>query len=547
MCASRADACDGCHTYLVVPRLLIAVLAFVTACEGTLSTSRVREVDPEIAVQSGARRLSQTEVDNTLRDLLGDDTAPATRFLLEDEYAPFDNDYTLQQASGALINAVEVLANDVAQRLVADTARRDAIVPCTPSGPTDETCFRAFLEGFLPRALRRATDDTDIDRYLPLLDFATENVPDMNINFYTAVELAVSATLQDPEFLYRVEQGTSGSGGVFALGDYEIASRMSYLLWGSMPDDALFAAADAGLLTSATDRRAQADRMLGDPKARAQLQRFHAMWLGYRSIPQSAELVSAFNRETGTLIDRVIFDEPGSYLRLFTMGETFVDDALADHYGLPRPDGGQGWVSYAGTDRSGILGHGSLLGAFSKFTDTSPTQRGILVRERLMCQPVPPPPPTIDVDQPPGEGNDDACKYERYAQHRDQSSSCAGCHSLMDPIGFGLENFDIAGRYREYDDGRPECTIDGIGEVSEVGSFSGPAELAGLLVDNQLIDVCAIEHFITFALGREPREQEGALVDNLATSFRDSGHDLRAFLLDLVASERFAARAEENL
>ena len=125
------------------------------------------------------------------------------------------------------------------------------------------------------------------------------------------------------------------------------------------------------------------------------------MWLGYRSIPHTPELVDAFNRETSALIDRVILDEPGSYLRMFTMDETFVDDSLADHYGLPRPADGEGWVSYEGTGRAGILGHGSLLAAFSKFEDTSPTQRGILVRTRFMCEDVPRPPPNVDADQPP--------------------------------------------------------------------------------------------------------------------------------------------------
>jgi len=529
----------------------VVALASLVSCSGQIGRSTDSgppAVDPILAVESGARRLSQAELDNTLRDLLGESSAPAARLLNEDEFRPFDNDYTIQQASEALITSLEALAEEVADGAIGDPDRRAALVPCTPASGGDEACFRAFLDSFLSRALRREVTAQDIDAYMPLLAFASEDNAAVNNDFYTAAQLAVTAALQDPEFLYRVERGTPGNTpGLLELDGYEIASRMSYLLWASMPDDALFAAAGAGSLESAQGRRAEALRMLADPKARDQLHRFHSMWLGYRSIPHSAELVAAFNRETSALIDRVILDEPGSYLRLFTMDETFVDDSLADHYGLPRPTDGEGWVSYEGTGRAGILGHGSLLAAFSKFEDTSPTQRGILVRTRFMCENVPRPPPNVDADQPPQGAMDAVCKYERYAEHRDQSSSCASCHSLVDPIGFGLENYDVAGRYREHDDGLPECVIDGSGEIVDVGSFSGPAELSRLLVDNDYVDACAVQQFLTFALGRSTSSYEQELLHEMVESFRSGQHDFKAFIVDFIASERFARRAQERL
>lgn len=532
--------------------VLTVLTAALIACSAEIGQRGESEgppaVDPLLAIESGARRLSQAELDNTLRDLLGEDTAPATRLLNEDEFRPFDNDYTIQQASDALITSLEALAEEVAGRTLADPSKRAALVPCTPASADDEPCFRAFLDSFLPRALRRAVTADDVEPYVPLLAFASENNAAVDNDFYTAVELAVSAALQDPEFLYRVEQGTpTNTPGLLVLDGYEIASRMSYLLWASMPDGPLFAAAAAGTLGSPDGRRAEAVRMLDDAKARTQLHRFHAMWLGYRSIPLTPELVAAFNRETSALIDRVILDEPGSYLRLFTMGETFVDDALADHYGLPRPTNGEGWVSYEGTGRAGILGHGSLLAAFSKFEDTSPTQRGILVRTRLMCEEVPRPPPDVDTDQPPQGAMDALCKYDRYAEHRDQSTSCAGCHSLVDPIGFGLENYDIAGRYREHDEGLPECLIEGSGEITGLGTFSGPAELSKLLVENGYVDACAVRQFLTFAFGRPTTSYETALAQEMVESLRTGQHDLKAFIVDFIASDRFARRAEERL
>jgi hypothetical protein len=526
-------------------------LASLLSCSGQIGRSRDSgppAVDPILAVESGARRLSQAELDHTLRDLLGEDSAPAARLLNEDEFRPFDNDYTIQQASEALIASLEALAEEVAVRAFGDAGRRAELVPCTPEGGGDEPCFREFLDSFLRRALRREVTAQDIDAYMPLLAFASEDNAAVDNDFYTAAQLAVTAALQDPEFLYRVEQGTPGNTpGLLELDGYEIASRMSYLLWASMPDDALFDAAGAGSLESPQGRRAEALRMLADPKARNQLHRFHSMWLGYRSIPHSPELVAAFNRETSALIDRVVLDEPGSYLRLFTMDETFVDDSLADHYGLPRPPDGEGWVSYEGTGRAGILGHGSLLAAFSKFEDTSPTQRGILVRTRFMCENVPRPPPNVDADQPPQGAMDAVCKYDRYAEHRDQSTSCASCHSLVDPIGFGLENYDIAGRYREHDDGLPECVIEGSGEIVDVGSFSGPGELSRLLVDNDYVDACAVQQFLTFALGRPTSAYEQELLQEMVESFRSGQHDFKAFVVDFIASERFARRAQERL
>jgi hypothetical protein len=537
----------------------VIALAALTACTGDIGhtggpgggtggTAGPPSVDPLLAMESGARRLTQAELDNTLRDLLGEDTGPAARLLNEDEFRPFDNDYTIQQASEALITSLEVLAEDVAERAVNDPGRLAALVRCTPASAGDEQCYRQFLDTFLPRALRRPATAEDINAYLPLLAFASEDNAAVENDFYTAIELAIAAALQDPELLYRVERGTPGSEpGLLELNGHEIANRMSYLLWATMPDDALFAAAAEGALDTPDGRRIEALRMLDDPKARGQLHRFHAMWLGYRSIPHSPELVAAFNRETSALIDRVVLDEPGSYMRLFTMDETFVDDALADHYGLPRPPDGEGWVSYEGTGRAGILGHGALLAAFGKFEDTSPTQRGILIRTRLMCEEVPRPPPDVDADQPPGGSMGALCKYERYAEHRDQSSSCAGCHSLVDPIGFGLENYDIAGQYREHDDGLPECIIEGSGEIVGVGEFSGPGELSELLVENEYVDACAVEQFLTFALGRETTSYEAALVQEMTASFRSGNHDFKAFIVDFIASDRFARRAEERL
>jgi Protein of unknown function (DUF1588)/Protein of unknown function (DUF1592)/Protein of unknown function (DUF1595)/Protein of unknown function (DUF1585)/Protein of unknown function (DUF1587) len=499
--------------------------------------------EPFTAFDSVARRLSQAEIDNTLRDLLGDTTRPASKFLLEDQYKPYDNDYTVQEASSALIDALEAMAEDVATRMLADPTLRARLVPCTPASAGDAACFRQVVEAFGRSAFRRPLVPAEVDAYLTLLSYATENNPSVGNDFYTAVNLLVRSVLQDPEFLYRIEVGKpAGTPGIFTLDSHEVATRLSYLIWGSLPDDTLRSEADKGVLGNAADRRAAAVRMLGDDRAREQVNRFHGMWLGYRAIPASPALTSAFHGETTALIERVVFEDKLDYLDLFRFGETYVDATLAANYGLPAPAAsGSAWVSYGDTGRAGILSHGSVLAAFSKFSDTSPTQRGIFVLTRLMCQTVGRPPANVNVDQPPGKDTA-LCKYDRYAAHR--TGSCATCHGRMDPIGFGLEKYDIAGRLRDHDEGHPECTIAGQGTLPGGGDFSGPAELGQRLIATDALDACAVKQYLTFAAGHELKAGELTASDTTATHFRDNGRRFQDMMLDFIETDAFALRKE---
>jgi hypothetical protein len=490
------------------------------------------------------RRLSRSELDNSVRDALGDDSSPASTILAEDEYSPFDNDYTLQRASRALIDSLEAFAENVALRAL-DTANRPRNVPCTPTGPDDEACFTQTVEALGRRLFRRALTSAEVTSYLALQAFSTEDNQYVENDFYTGVELVIRSMLQDPEFLYRIEVGTpSSEAGTFALGDNEVATRLSFMLWASTPDDALLDAAAAGRMVDPAGRRAEAERLLGDDRARGTLHRFHAMWLGYRAIPVSADLVTAFNMETTRLIDRTVFDGTDGYLSLFTSTDTYLDETLADHYGLPAPSGGEGWVPYGTSGRAGILSHGSVLAGFGKFSDTSPTQRGIFVQTRLLCNTVLPPPANVNVDEPP-TSTDSECKIDRYAAHRDASTSCAGCHYDLDSIGLGLEAYDMAGRFRTTDDGYPDCPISGDGELPGHGTFNGPGELGQLLVQSGELEQCFVEHLVRYAIGRAVKPEEAGVVSELATAFRNTNYAARELLLDFVASDRFALRREE--
>jgi hypothetical protein len=249
----------------------------------------------------------------------------------------------------------------------------------------------------------------------------------------------------------------------------------------------------------------------------------------------------------------VVSDEGRPWTDVFTSTETYVDAQLAALYGMTPPAAGYAWQSYGTSpetkDRRGILSHGSFLSVAGKFGDTSPTQRGKLIRERLLCQVVPPPPPDVDVDQPPTSPTS-SCKYDRYEAHR-SVGSCAGCHNQIDPVGFGLEAYDQSGRWRAHDNGEPTCTIAGDGfllGVNDDGTplpFNGPGELGDLLVSTGLAETCLITQVYRFAMGHREAEDDFPMIDALAAAFAQHRR-LDELVLGLVSAEAFGYRQEED-
>ena len=516
------------------------VLALVVAC-GQDSVERVSGVG-----EVGARRLSRNEYDNTLRDLLGDESRSGFLKLPEDVLDPFDNDFATQQPSGILVETVETLAFEAAARLMTDPAKRDGVIGCTPNGAADLDCLRSFVVTFGRRALRRPLTTEEVEAYLAFSDLSVEAN-----DFYVGAGMVIAALLQDPEFLYRIERGTPvpGRKGLYRLNDHEVGTRLSYFIWGSTPDDTLLDLADRKQLRTPDQVRSAAERMLADPRARARIDRFHAMWLGYHKLPHSAELTAAMRTETQKLIERVVFEEGRPWADLFTSTETYVDAQLAELYGMPAPAGGAGWVAYSGPgNRAGLLSHASFLSVAGKFGDTSPTQRGKLIRERLMCQVVPPPPPNVNVDEPPQSTPTSTCKIDRYAQHRNDGS-CYDCHNQMDPVGFGLENFDQTGRWRAHDNDDAACTISGEGQLYGIANdpvvFRGPAELGSILIDSGVLEACLVTQLYRFAMGHREARADADMIDTLATSFLET-HRFDALILDLVSAEAFGYRQEEH-
>jgi len=510
-----------------------------TGDEGSGDDGPIPEADAAEVGVSGLRRLSITEYERTVADLTGLQPEAVGEILPIDNLTPFDNDYTTQIPSEPLVKGLEVLAGDIANAVVADPALVGALLPCAPTGPDDAACFDQFITEFGRRALRRKLTDEEVLRYGALLQHGAEAG-----DFNEAVAAGLRLFLQHPELIYRVEIGEAveGQPGVFRLGSYEVATRLSYFLTGSTPQPWLLDAAEAGDLDTREGIADAAAQMLESDAARLTIGRFHALWLGYEKLSHEG-LSGDMHIESQALVERNIFDERTAWTELLTASETYVTAALAEHYGIPAPEGGEGWVSYEESGRAGLLSHGSFLSVGVKFGDTSPTQRGLLVRTRLFCQEIPLPADDlmVDVDEPPG-ADPDACKEERY--YMPNEPACAACHQLMDPIGFGLEQYDASGALRFEEPGKPECEISGNGDFAGVGAFNGPKELGEMAVESGLVEACASRMLYRYATGHfELDEHDEALIERV---LEDQGgtFELFGFVEAYVGSEAFRHRRE---
>jgi Protein of unknown function (DUF1588)/Protein of unknown function (DUF1592)/Protein of unknown function (DUF1595)/Protein of unknown function (DUF1585)/Protein of unknown function (DUF1587) len=513
---------------------------------GVGDTPRGGGTDPQVASEigvSGLRRLSVMEYQRTIFDLLGVEVPTSAELLPQDALTPFDNDFTLQAASEPLIKGVELLAGDLADKVSSSPDLRSKLVDCAPASATDESCFRSFIVKLGRRVMRRPLSETEVTRFVALQQHAVAAG-----DFWVGVAAVLRAFLQHPEFLYRVEIGTpvAGQPGLSQLNDFEVGARLSYFLLGTTPPDWLLDAADAKKLTSKSDVAAAVTQLLSDDRARPRINRFHSMWLGYDKLNRDG-LFGQMHDETNALLARVIFEEKRPWMDVLMSDETFLTPELATHYGLPSPGAQPGWVKYAGSGRLGLLSQGTFLSAVAKFGDSSPTQRGRLVRTRLFCQTIPPPPATlkVDINEPPKTADPNACKHERYYMSREPM--CAGCHGLMDPIGFGLENYDPTGSYRTTEPNRPECPIDGKGDFTGLGSFNGPGELAKLAMASGQVESCVATQLYRFAVGRtDLDDHDDTILTRLATeASAGGGLQLREFILGYVSSDAFLFRREE--
>ncbi len=507
---------------------------------GPLCTGGIADPGP-----APIRRLTRFEYNATVRDLLGDTTEPAKNFPSEEESYGFTNNANVMGVTPVL--AEQYLA--AAEQLAARAVTRPELFPvCNVGARGEAACGRAFIEKFGMRAFRRPLTVDEVNDFQLVFADGLAQTGD----YGGGIRFVVAAMLQSPDFLYRIEFGEADpSANVVPLGGYELASRLSYLFWGSMPDDVLFEAAAAGELSTKEQIEAQARRMLKDPRAERMVAHFHNEWLGLGRVsgilkdvtvyPEfSTELRDDLMKETDAFLKEVFWRD-GTLESFFSAPYTFVNDRLAALYGLPAP-AGSGFVKVDTTSahRLGFLTQGSFLALNAKANQPSPIHRGKFVREKLLCNLLPPPPNNIVIKPP--EVKPGSTSRERFEQHT-KDGTCRQCHQLMDPIGFGFENYDGVGKYRTEEAGKP---VDATGEFIKTtdldGPFVGVPELAKKLGTSEQVADCVVTQWFRFGYGRTETNEDACTMDRLRKSFAAAKHDVRELLIQLALTDSFRYR-----
>ena len=540
-----------------ITSLTLAVLSLV-ACHETQPTTEEELAECE-ALEPGpapVRRLTRVEYNNTVYQLFGDNSQPANTFPADEEAGGFNNQADVLVVSPLLAEHYLSAAEDLAAAHTPDLMQQ---LPNCQGDAIDElacaTDADAFVRSFGKLAFRRPLSDDEAQTYVGLFTQGTtlDQVP---YSPNMGIQLVVQALLQSPHFLYRVEFGMPdpSAGDVVELTSYEIASRLSYLLWNTMPDALLFEAADADLLRNPAEIEAQARRMLDTPRAREAVKNFHRQWLHLDEIepvilangkdpeiyPDFYDgLPSLWRTETESFIDHAVFEEDANVEFLFTAPYTMMNEELADFYGVEGPKG----IEFARVDLdpgkyAGFMTQPGLLALFAKRDRSSPIHRGKFVRETILCQ-IPPPPPD-NVPEPPNVDESQTTR-EQFSEHS-ENPVCAGCHTLMDPIGFGFEHFDGIGRYRETEWG---LEIDASGELQGTdvnGTFNGATELARLLASSDQVKACVASQWFRFGYGRFETEEDKCSVDEVHAAFAASNYDIKELIVALTLTDAFRYR-----
>ena len=414
----------------------------------------------------------------------------------------------------------------------------------------DAICTRNILESLERRGYRRPPTEAETQKLLKLVAL----VQKQGDSFDEAIRVAVQAVLVSPSFLFRIERDHVSSASAYPLNDYELASRLSYFLWSSMPDDELLKLAAQRRLTDPAVRAAQIKRMLHDPKSSNLVDDFAFQWLDIRALDRKKpdavkfpmlddEILADMRRETQLFVGE-IFQEDRSLLDLIDGKFTYLNGPLAHYYGISGPNTyAFERVSLEGTQRGGILTQGSILALTSFATRTSPVIRGKWVLENLLGAPPPPPPPDVPALDATNLGPDASIRA-RMEQHR-ANPACAVCHKQMDPIGFGLENFDAAGNFRAKDG---KFDVDSSGTLPDGRTFTGVAGLRGILrsQSDQFTHTLSAK-MLTFALGRGLEPSDRGTVDRINRKLIAGGNKLSVLVSAIVESEPFLMRQPQEL
>ena len=424
-----------------------------------------------------------------------------------------------------------------------ENEQRDRIMICDPVADGEETCGRQVLSAFAGRAWRRPVTEEEVTRLYQFITDAEASGQD----FEAGLRIALQAVLVSPFFVFRVELDPSPTGlDPHPLTDHELASRLSYFLWSSMPDDALRAAADQGLLQDPKQVEVQALRMLEDPRAAALIDNFAGQWWLIRNVdvafkdvllyPQWNDDMKASMRTELRMFAESFFAADRSMLEMLTSTRTFVDDRLAAHYGLEGAFGPD-FVEVEFGDRpyQGILNKAGLMTVLSHADHTSVVKRGKWVMENLLCVTPPPPPPGVDTKLEPSVGK---TQREILEQHR-KDPKCAGCHVVMDPLGFGLEHYDPLGAWRADENGLP---LDPSGTLPNGTPFADGLEMQTLISSEPEFSKCVARKTFVYALGRGTTISDIDYLDEVVAGFETGQYRFADLVINLITSDVFRQR-----
>ncbi|HXK17168.1 MAG TPA: DUF1592 domain-containing protein [Polyangiaceae bacterium] len=498
-------------------------------------------------------RLNRAEYNNTVHDLLGTSLTPADDFPIDDRGSGFDNMADVLTLSPLHLSVYHDAASALVTEALNNAAERALIVSCDITAGGD-ACLRQILKNFAYRAWRRPVTDAELDRLLAVVDVARTSGDSAE----TGLGLALRAVLLSPHFTFRIELDPDPKSLVpHPLTGYELASRLSYFLWSSAPDAALLASAESGALVSLDTLRQQAARLLQDARAHALIDNFAGQWLHLRAVDTlqpdptlfpnvDSALLGAMRAETELLFRDVAF-QSAPLVQLLTANYGYVNDRLAAHYGLPAVGGTSlTRVDLSGNPvRGGLLTQASFLTLSSHVNRTSPVVRGKWILDELLCQSPPPPPPNVNLQGVAMAKEQGLTQRQALTMHR-ANPTCNACHSLMDPLGLGLENFDAIGQYRDMDAGKP---IDATGQLPTGETFSGAKQLAALIAKKPEFLRCAAQKLYTYALGRPPvsaaEHLDGPTLDSLVDALSKNNFSFAELTNRIVTAPTFTGRRGE--
>ncbi len=534
---------EGSEAYKALEEFVDRSLGTFT-CDG-MSPEEAAGCDKGGAGPRRVRRLSHAEYNRTVAALLGGPTELGLKFAPDTVVQGYSNNADALLVSGLLADQYRESAEAVADQLVADLPAR---LGCDPVADGEAACAASFIGSFGKQAFRRPLSATEAERYKTLWSEAAAAA-----DFAGGIRWTIAAMLQSPNFLYRTELGDHVGDGVYQLTPHELASELSYLINGGPPDAALTAAADDGTLKDPEVLQKQAERLLAAADSDETLHRFVDEWLHIDRLPivtrdatlypeLTPDIRQAMLGETHRFVSAV-YHAGGTLRDLLTSPTSQMTDALAQYYGVPAGGGAADPAGYKETmlsTKAGLLVHGSVLTTHALPVSSSPIHRGKLVRERLLCQEMPPPPSSLNVSPPPVDPS--LSTRERYIQHS-ADPTCYGCHQRIDPIGFGFEHYDPVGRWRMMDGSH---AIDATGEIvltpSSDGTFDGMDELAALLAGSPDVEACYTRQWSLFALGSDEAAELECVGDDLSKAFSESQGRLDSLVVALVGTRFFRER-----